>query len=55
MEVFATFSLIVLAAMAIPIILLFAGLTFDLAVLLYVMIARKGIRKGVASELRKGG
>lgn len=46
MEVFATFGLIVLVGLAIPIILLFAGLTFDLAVLLYVMIARKGIRKG---------
>lgn len=54
MEVFVTFLLIVFVGMAIPITLIFAALMFDLVALLYAMIARKGIRKGKASELRNG-
>jgi hypothetical protein len=44
MEVFATFGLIVLVGLAIPILLLFSALVFDLAVVIYVVIASKGKR-----------
>ncbi|HEY5021192.1 MAG TPA: hypothetical protein VII30_01765 [Gemmatimonadaceae bacterium] len=39
MEVFATFGLIVLVGLAIPILFLFSALIFDLAVVIYVVIA----------------
>lgn len=39
MEVFATFWLIVLVGLAIPITLLFAALLFDLVVVFYALIA----------------
>ena len=39
MEVFATFGLIVLVGLAFPIVLLFSALVFDLAVVIYVVIA----------------
>jgi hypothetical protein len=42
MEVFATFGLIVLVGLAIPILLLFSALVFDLAVVIYVLIASIG-------------
>ena len=42
MELFATFGLIVLVGLAIPILLLFSALIFDLALVIYVVIA--GIR-----------
>jgi hypothetical protein len=45
MEVFATFGLIVLVGLAIPIILIFGALTFDLVVVIYAVIARIGSRK----------
>lgn len=45
MEVFATFGLIMLVTMAIPIALLFSALIFDLAVIIYVGIASMGTRK----------
>jgi len=45
MEVFATFGLIVLVGLGIPITLLFAALVFDLVVVLYEMLATKRIRK----------
>ena len=44
MEVFATFGLIVLVGLAIPILLLFSALVFDLAVVIYVVIASVGNR-----------
>jgi len=44
MEVFATFGLIVLVGLAIPIVLLFLALVFDLAVVIYVVIASVGNR-----------
>jgi hypothetical protein len=44
MEVFATFGLIVLVGLAIPILILFSALLFDLAVVIYVVIASKGKR-----------
>lgn len=45
MEVFVTFGLIVLVGLAIPILLLFSALVFDLVVVIYVMIAGMGSRK----------
>ena len=45
MEVFATFGLIVLVGLAIPIMLLFAALVFDLVVVLHAMLTTKRIRK----------
>jgi hypothetical protein len=45
MEVFATFGLIILVGLAIPILLLFSALIFDLAVVIYVVIA--GIRSRI--------
>jgi len=45
MEVFATFGLILLVGLAIPILLLFSALVFDLVVVIYVMIAGIGSRK----------
>ena len=39
MEAFATFGLIVLVGLAIPILFLFSALIFDLAVVIYVVIA----------------
>jgi len=45
MEVFATFGLIVLVGLAIPITLLFAALVFDLVVVLHAMLTTKRIRK----------
>jgi hypothetical protein len=45
MEVFATFGLIMLVTMAIPIALLFSALVFDLAVIIYVGIASIGTLK----------
>ena len=42
MEVFATFGLIMLVTMAIPIALLFSALVFDLAVVIYVVIGSIG-------------
>jgi hypothetical protein len=45
MEVFATFVLILLVGLAIPILLLFSALVFDLVVVIYVMIAGMGSRK----------
>jgi hypothetical protein len=44
-EVFATFGLIMLVTMAIPIALLFSALVFDLAVVIYVVIGSLGSRK----------
>ena len=44
MEPFVAVLLIALLGMALPIILVFGALTFDLATLLYLAIARKGIR-----------
>ncbi|HEY8852646.1 MAG TPA: hypothetical protein VIM36_10720 [Gemmatimonadaceae bacterium] len=44
MEVFATFGLIILVGLAIPILLLFSALMFDLAVVIYVAIARMRTR-----------
>ena len=44
MEVFATFGLILLVGLAIPILLLFSALLFDLAVVIYVVIASAGNR-----------
>lgn len=44
-EVFVTFGLIVLVGLAIPILLLFSALVFDLVVVIYVMIAGMGSRK----------
>ena len=38
MEVFATFVLILLAGMALPIVLLISGVLFDLIVVIYVVI-----------------
>ena len=51
MEVFATFGLIVLVGLAIPIILLFAALVFDLVVVLYAVATTTRIRK----RKRRGG
>lgn len=51
MEVFATFGLIVLVGLAIPIMLLFGALVFDLVVVLYAMTATKRIRKRKARGL----
>jgi hypothetical protein len=45
MEVFATFSLIMLVGLVFPIALLFAALLFDLAVFLYVVITTKPSQK----------
>jgi hypothetical protein len=45
MEVFATFGLILLVGLAIPILLLFSALVFDLVAVIYVMIAGMGSRK----------
>lgn len=57
MEVFATFGLIVLVGLAIPITLLFGALVFDLMVVLYAMAATKRIRKrkprGVETAVRR--
>ena len=39
MEVFATFGLIVLVGLAIPILFLFSALLFDLVVVMYVLFA----------------
>ena len=47
MEVFATFGLIVLVGLAIPILFLFSALLFDLVVVLYVLFA------GMRSRNRK--
>ena len=47
MEVFTTFGLIVLVGLAIPILLLFSALMFDLVVVIYVLIA------GMRSRNRK--
>jgi hypothetical protein len=46
-ELFATFGLIVLVGLAIPILLLFSALMFDLVVVIYVLIA------GMRSRNRK--
>ncbi len=51
MEVFATFGLIVLVGLAIPITLLFAALVFDLVVVLYAMLTTKRIRKRKARSV----
>ena len=40
MEVFATFALILLVGLVIPIMLLLGALIFDLAVVFYLAIAR---------------
>lgn len=45
MEVFATFVLILLAGMALPIVLLISGVLFDLVVAIYVVITTLGSRK----------
>jgi hypothetical protein len=45
MEVFATFGLIVLVGLGIPILLLLSALVFDLVVVIYAVIARIGSRK----------
>jgi len=45
MEVFATFVLILLAGMALPIVLLISGVLFDLVVAIYVVITTSGSRK----------
>jgi len=44
MELFATFGLIILVGLAIPILLLFSALIFDLVVVIYVAIARMRTR-----------
>ena len=49
MEVFATFALILLAGMAVPIVLLISGVLFDLVVVIYVMI------ETMVSRTRKSG
>jgi hypothetical protein len=45
MEVFATFGLIVLVGLALPITLVLVALLFDFALLVYVTIAKKTPRK----------
>jgi membrane protein implicated in regulation of membrane protease activity len=45
MEFFATFGLIVLVGLAIPITLLFAALVFDFVLVIYAMLATKRIRR----------
>ena len=45
MEVFATFGLIVLVGLALPIMLVLVALLFDFALLVYVTIAKKTSRK----------
>ena len=45
MEVFATFGLILLVGLALPIALIFAALLFDLGVFLYVVITTKPSQK----------
>jgi hypothetical protein len=45
MEVFATFVLILLAGMALPIVLLISGVLFNLVVAIYVVITTLGSRK----------
>ena len=56
MEVFATFGLIVLVGLAIPITLLFGALVFDLVVVLYAAATttriRKRKRRGVETAVR---
>lgn len=47
MEVFATFGLIVLVGLAIPILFLFSALLFDLVIVMYVLFA------GMRSRNRK--
>ena len=58
MEVFATFGLIVLVGLAIPIILLFAALVFELVVVLYAVATttriRKRKRRGVEPSSSRG-
>jgi hypothetical protein len=44
MEVFTTFGLIVLVGLALPIVLIFFALVFDLGVVIYVLIASVGDR-----------
>jgi hypothetical protein len=53
MEVFATFGLIVLVGLALPITLVLVALLFDFALLVYVTIAKKtsGKRKPHGFEL----
>jgi len=45
-EVFATFGLIVLVGLAIPILFLFSALLFDLVVVMYVLLAGMRNRNG---------
>jgi hypothetical protein len=45
MEVFATFGLIVLVGLGIPILLLLSALVFDLVVVIYAVTTRIGSRK----------
>jgi len=45
MEVFATFGLILLVGLGIPILLLFSALVFDLVVVIFAVITRIGSRK----------
>jgi hypothetical protein len=45
MEVFATFGLIVLVGLAVPILLVFSALVFDLIAVIYVVITTRGSRK----------
>lgn len=47
MEVFATFALILLAGLALPIVLLISGVLFDLVVVIYVVVEM------MASRMRK--
>ena len=53
MEVFATFGLIVLVGLAIPILFLFSALIFDLAVVIYVVIAGMRSRTRMRRTLGK--
>ena len=55
MEVFATFVVILLAGMALPIVLLISGVLFDLVVAIYVVITTLGSWKRKARTFRAMG
>jgi hypothetical protein len=58
MEVFAAFSVILLAGMALPVVLLISGVLFDLVVVIYVVITTIFSRKrkpGTLGAVRRSG
>jgi membrane protein implicated in regulation of membrane protease activity len=56
MEVFSAFGLLMLVGLALPILLIFSALLFDLAVVVYVMItSRHSQRKQTRATSLAGG